>query len=153
MTQARSRLYDGDYDTWEGNIYIHDYQSGNWINVDAQMLVVEEQEWYEIWTEPIGGGPGSLDPRYQDMNHQSNSGRAIDILLASNSGIQLAGWFDGETIKRKYQDWGWCAAFGCAGAYAQCRMVAGPVPDKRAVAGCAAGTCIGIGIGCLAVLR
>jgi hypothetical protein len=52
---------DGDYDTWEGTIYLHEYSTGTWMTVDAQFWLTANNEW--IGASERNGQHGERVPR------------------------------------------------------------------------------------------
>jgi hypothetical protein len=125
----------GDYSTWQGSVYVNDYASGTWITASCQTSVVEGQEWYLIWDAIDGAGGGDIDRTPPQVAWRGDYHR-VD--------------FDWDRVVRKWEDWSWCTAAGCAGTTYTC-FALGRDPRQKAI--CAGATCIGIGIGCLYVLR
>jgi len=147
---------DGDPTTWEGSVYLLEYTSGNWIDGNCQTYVDEGREWTETWHAFIdAGGPGIDRGPYQTKMHPPRDSGG-DVLFAVASSVPAAAQdvylvrIDWLLVQRKWEDWSWCTAFGCAGTTVACYSLPG-TPQQRAA--CAAATCLGIGIGCLFVLR
>lgn len=146
---------DGDYYTWEGNVYIHEYSNDNWISANCQTSVDEGTEWYLIWDYMVDAGGPDIERGPQQIRMwwrpEADYSHAVDHpgQLRVTSPFILAG-INWDYVRRKWEDWSWCAAFGCAGSAAQCY---GLIRGTRERAECAAFTCIGVGIGCLYVLK
>ena len=136
---------DGDYSTWEGMIYLNEYSSGTWIAANCQTSLVEGQEWNLIWDQVIDAGGGGVDI---DREIRTVS-MSIGSRFARRPAVQRAA-INWPEVHRRWQDWAWCASAGCAGGTARCYLLPG-TPKTRAE--CAAISCIGVGVGCLLVLK
>lgn len=149
--------YDGNDDNWEGNVHVLDYVTGNWINVDAQLWTTEAQQMQEIWSEPIDGyerepiiieanGLGRRDLR--STRPDAPSGIQLASFKVTNPSIRPAS-IDWYTIRRKWEDYSWCVAFGCGASAMTCHTFR----ERRAVAGCVVFNCTIFAGGCMIMLR
>ena len=143
---------DGDYDTWEGTIYLHEYSTGTWMTVDAQFWLTPENEWSVIWDFVVDGqdSPG-FEPDYGVRGSELQRG---SILLAKNTEgpIRRVG-VDMKGIKAKWAAWAACTAAGCAAAALTCQRLNPTPQEKPDVALCTATMCLGAGVGCLDNLK
>jgi hypothetical protein len=149
---------DGDQTTWEGNIYLHEYSTVNWISFNGQFSVETANAWAMYWddpvgaSEPAGGGPDNQGVRFQQPPMFPNA--AVFAKTAISPRTRTRGPYslviDWIQVQNKIQDWAWCAAFGCAGSTATCQILPGTPREKGL---CSAATCLGISVGCLYVLK
>lgn len=143
---------DGNYDNWEGSVYLLEYSTGNWISVDMQTSLVENEEWNLVWQEPVAASdnyddtPGGPDIQYASL------GSFFRIAVRPQHRFQRTA-IDWDRIRRKVEDWGWCTAFACAGTTIGCYTNPLVPPDPRTRAACSASTCLAVGVGCLYVLK
>ena len=151
---------DGNYATWEGTVYIQEYSTGTWMTVDVQVWMTEGAEWDIIWDYIVDGedspyiGPDIQNPvRGYDRPPKplllASLGGELDVL---SEAIQLVN-ADWTKIRNKWEAWGACTAFGCAGAVYTCNRQNPTPQEKPDVVICGATACIGVGIGCLSSLR
>lgn len=115
---------DGDDSTWEGSMYMSDYEYSSEALSNTQLWIADEESHYPLWEENIyydgGTTPGPIDKAR--INH-------------ARDGIQLVSFSSGGNFKlvqssvhRLVQDWGWCAASMCGGAILGCRATGPKYP-------------------------
>lgn len=144
---------DGDYDTWAGTIYLHEYSTGTWMTVDAQMSLSADQEWTELWSSVIDGedSPRLLTPVGAPADARTPSTLFAVSPLSRDSGrdpnIRLVA--DWGRIIEKWTGWATCTAAGCVGAAFTCNRLNPTPQEKPDVAACTLIGCIASGIACL----
>lgn len=144
---------DGDYDTWAGTIYLHEYSTGTWMTVDAQMSLSPDQEWTEMWSSVIDGedSPRLLTPvAMREGESRPSALVAVADLRRDarrNANIHLVA--DWGRIIEKWTGWAACTAAGCAGAAFTCNRLNPTPAEKPDVAACTLIGCIASGIACL----
>ena len=151
---------DGNYDTWEGTVYLHEYDSGTWMAVDAQFWLMDGNEWQEIWSYVVDG---QSSPNYPPETETLVSETRTPLLIASLvtevsiSTVDIPYIYlvqeNMRRVRQKWASWGSCTAFGCAGALYACNRQNPTPQEKPDVAICAAAWCIAAGINCLGNLR
>lgn len=134
---------DGVDGTWEGSVYMADYQNGIDGMADAQMFF-DTPDFYTMWEYDVYVG-GPEGPVYPEQQMASYLGKQPLYQLASVApmapGIQRV--YCGT---RFVQDWGWCLAPACGWSMYDCaklRFMRGP-----AFAGCVKIGCGAAAIGC-----
>lgn len=146
---------DGDYDTWEGTIYLHEYSTGTWMTVDAQFWLTPDNEWNVVWEFIVDGedSPG-FEPDYGVRGREPQKG---EILLAKQSAAAsrnpLQRVVDWRGIRMKWAAWAACTAAGCAAAALTCQRLNPTPQEKPDVAMCTGVMCLGAGVQCLDNLK
>lgn len=149
---------DGNYDTWEGTLYLHEYTTGVWMIVDCQVWMTANSEWQIIWDYVVDGdddpsrGPDDQIPAKDNYRNRERPVLVATVEPASVlNGIgayQLAA-VDWSGVRRAWGRWALCSASGCGGAVVACNLQNPTPQEKPDVLICAAGWCVGAGVACL----
>lgn len=151
---------DGDDRTWEGSVYMDEYNSTAEALFDGQ-IDTADPDLTPVWEETVyyssGGGGGDGDEPVEPVQQvRDQSARTPDFLVADASPFGVALLLRDFSSRGKeftltgsfgshLRSWGACFAGGCAAAATTCAFL-GPGWAKCSAAGCA-----GAAVGCAVV--
>lgn len=139
---------DGDNSTWEGTMYVGNYQNGGYTYIDGQIDTVNE-ELTPVWEDTVyyyGGSGGGCYDCPQEPIYQTLLGERKPIQLASlmsdirnavHNELEPAEYHRVGSFGSHLRSWGKCFVVSCGVSATTCRW-AGPAWAKCSLAGCGA---------------
>ena len=126
---------DGNPGTWEGTMYVQDYQTGNWAGYDVQYDITTE-EVEPIYAESYGSGGPGRDPFPVRLTHPRSTGVKLAALSVGEKALIPIQCGMCNYYMIYHTDFGRCFSSGAAGCVVACRLAGAGWPE-------CAGACAG----------
>jgi len=148
---------DGDDSTWEGTVYVANYQNGGYTYIDGQIDTLHD-ELAPVWEQTTsyyggsGGGGGGCNNEYnysvaceqqmtknllRDKQPVQIASVMSDLRYAIHNEMEPAEYNLAHHYGSSLRSWGKCFVVSCGVAATTCRW-AGPAWGKCSLAGCGA---------------